>query len=325
MLRIHFTHEDLARTTIAAGPDPLWEILLSLHVLQHRSGELIFGTWRREARQQVGLSVRLLTELAPPHGYSPDFLTPPDSPTDITEAVDLVQSTPRRHLTTQLGRLAVRRRPTDWTKSLCATNRDAMERLGGTMMAYYERSIAPYWAMIAGRVTADRARRVRQLADRGVGDLLDALTPRTHWTSFALEIPDFHDAEVWLRGRGLTLQPSYFCWRTPTKLWDDDLPPVLVYPVEHRPGELSAAGAEGDARESLAALLGRTRARALEVTARACTTTDLARSCDLSLGTASHHATVLREAGLITTRRDGVMVRHEITPLGVDLLNGHGR
>jgi hypothetical protein len=33
---------------------------------------------------------------------------------------------------------------------------------------------------------------------------------------------------------------------------------------------------------------------------------------------------VLREAGLITTRRAGAAVRHEITQLGIWLLSGHG-
>ncbi len=34
VLRIHFTPRDLARVTVATHPAPLWEVLLSLHVLQ---------------------------------------------------------------------------------------------------------------------------------------------------------------------------------------------------------------------------------------------------------------------------------------------------
>jgi hypothetical protein len=34
VFRVHFECADLARTTIAQEPDPLWEVLLGLHVLQ---------------------------------------------------------------------------------------------------------------------------------------------------------------------------------------------------------------------------------------------------------------------------------------------------
>ena len=35
MLRIHFTAEDLTRVRVRADPHPLWEVLLSLHLLQN--------------------------------------------------------------------------------------------------------------------------------------------------------------------------------------------------------------------------------------------------------------------------------------------------
>ncbi|WP_313905436.1 helix-turn-helix domain-containing protein [Streptomyces sp. SLBN-31] len=44
----------------------------------------------------------------------------------------------------------------------------------------------------------------------------------------------------------------------------------------------------------------------------------------MSPATASHHATVLRNARLITTRREGRAVLHTITSLGLALLeHGH--
>ena len=55
-----------------------------------------------------------------------------------------------------------------------------------------------------------------------------------------------------------------------------------------------------------------------------CTTTELAKHCNISPAAASHQASVLREAGLITTRREGSSVRHEVTQLGIWLLAGHG-
>lgn len=51
MLRIHFTGQDLARTTLAEEPDPMWEVLLSLHQLQGRDGMAHYGNWRERARR----------------------------------------------------------------------------------------------------------------------------------------------------------------------------------------------------------------------------------------------------------------------------------
>ena len=66
MLRIHFTPRDLARVTVATKPAPLWEVLLSLHMLQHSDGRLIFEDWRRQVRARVAPDqMRLLLELTP--------------------------------------------------------------------------------------------------------------------------------------------------------------------------------------------------------------------------------------------------------------------
>jgi DNA-binding transcriptional ArsR family regulator len=42
----------------------------------------------------------------------------------------------------------------------------------------------------------------------------------------------------------------------------------------------------------------------------------------ISLAAASQHASVLRDAGLITTHRQGSAVLHVLTPLGAELLRG---
>ena len=49
---------------------------------------------------------------------------------------------------------------------------------------------------------------------------------------------------------------------------------------------------------------------------------ELARAAGVSLASASEHATVLRNAGLITSRREGRRVSHTITWLGQQLLAG---
>ncbi|MQA79009.1 MAG: helix-turn-helix domain-containing protein [Streptosporangiales bacterium] len=323
MLRIHFTCDDLARTTIAAGPDPLWELLLSLHVIQHGRGELVYGPWRREARRRLPRSAQLLFDLAPPRGYSPDFLTPTYGATDLDEVLDAMRSTPRQQVRAELEQLAGCKAMTPWIRRLARADSSVMRRLADAMRGYYGNVLKPYWLSLNQRVAVDRARRMRQLGDGGLDRLFGQLGPGVTWESPVLTVRGLRGGDIHLRGRGMTVLPSYFCWAAPTKLRDAELPPVLVHPIVHTPGDLRPDGtAATDQDVALADLLGRTRSLALRAMARGCTTTELARACDVRIAAASRHATVLREAGLITTRRRGGAAVHEITPLGAELLDG---
>ncbi|RSS36605.1 helix-turn-helix transcriptional regulator, partial [Streptomyces sp. WAC08241] len=73
---------------------------------------------------------------------------------------------------------------------------------------------------------------------------------------------------------------------------------------------------------ALSALVGQTRAAALRVLTDPSTNSELAARLGVSPGVASRHAAVLRETGLITTRRLGSSVLHTVTPLGTALLGG---
>ena len=87
-----------------------------------------------------------------------------------------------------------------------------------------------------------------------------------------------------------------------------------------RPPQRPAPGEQVTGEAALAALIGRTRATVLREIAAGCSTTVLATRCGISLAAASQHATVLRNAGLIATRREGSAVRHTLTALGEELL-----
>ncbi|CAM5564478.1 hypothetical protein SCALM49S_09193 [Streptomyces californicus] len=131
MLRIHFTPEDLTRVRVAPGPDVLWEITNSVQTLQRTDGERVFGAWRRRVRPRLPESRRLLTPLLPPHGYSPDFLTPAcGDRSTLRSAVDTLLGTPRRRLRTELARLARAARLPSWVSSL-ADGRHRYARAAG--------------------------------------------------------------------------------------------------------------------------------------------------------------------------------------------------
>ena len=137
------------------------------------------------------------------------------------------------------------------------------------------------------------------------------------WRAPVLEADYPVDRDLHLDGRGLLLQPSYFCRGTPVVYRDPQLPPVLVYPVTHprRPGRRAS-------RRPLArpSFVGHTRSAVLQAIGDGCTTSELARRAGVSMASASQHACVLREAGLVPTLRHGSAVLHTLTPLGGALL-----
>src|SRR6266498_2904193 len=101
-VRIHFTRADLTRTYLADAPDPLWELVLSLQLLQGRYGRPVFGQWRSQAvaglrRTELARAVRArLFPVAPHASYFPDLLTPPEAALGLADGIDAILGTPRR-------------------------------------------------------------------------------------------------------------------------------------------------------------------------------------------------------------------------------------
>lgn len=324
MLRIHFTYEDLARVRIADGPDALWEVQLSLHALQTRGRAVELAPWRRHTLHTLPREVvRPLAEIAPPRGISPDFLTPSGGAHGFGDGMEISLRTPKAAISAQVAAMASQRRLTPWLEAVRRAETSALRTLGRAVAIYHEGAIAPVWRSLSDVVAADRRMRAQQMSANGLGAVLAGL-PGCRWRAPVLEIENYKDAEVRLEGRGLLLQPSYFCEPdTPIKLCDPGPEPMLVYPTAKPATGLTASTASASAPgQPVTALLGRTRAAALAAIGTGCSTGELARRCEISVGSASQQASILREGGLITTRRVGASVRHEITSLGVQVLSG---
>ncbi|WP_046732308.1 ArsR/SmtB family transcription factor [Streptomyces humi] len=324
MLRIHFTSDDLARIRMVPAPDPLWEVLLSSYRLRHPSGAVYFGAWRRTVATRLSPSARLLAALAPPTGYAVDFLTPPGAGPAPAAGLDALRRTPRTRLRRDLEELHHRHpaRPLPaWTRGLAEGDPGAVSALSDAVAAYFAAALEPFWPRVRRQVQRDHEWRTRALDTTGWEGVLATLHPSATWHYPVLELAFPADHDVHLDGRGLTLQPSFFCWGAPTTFLDTGLPPVLVYPVERSLDWSETPHPPG--RQAVAALLGRTRARVLEVVATAaCTTTQLSERAHVPIQTASHQAAVLREANLIHSRRHRNTVVHTVTALGAALLHG---
>ncbi|WP_439660000.1 ArsR/SmtB family transcription factor [Lentzea sp. HUAS TT2] len=297
------------------GDGELVEILLSLHVLRQRSATPVFGTWRAAVRTTLPDDTRWLMQLAPPVGYSPDFLTPTAGSCAVDAGIDAVLSTPVESLRADLEQLACQQRLDPRTHRLADGDTATLDSLGEALRAYHRHALAPFWAEVRAIVDAERAVRARSFLDAGCEGVLAALHPTISWSRPVLSIESrFPHRDVHLHGQGLVLVPSYFCWERPIMLRDQSRTPVLVYPIA-RDLHVTSAG-----KRPLEALLGRTRAAALEVIATGCTTTELARRLGISAASASAHASVLRDAGLAVAQRHRNSVLHTASALGVELL-----
>ena len=123
-------------------------------------------------------------------------------------------------------------------------------------------------------------------------------------------------ADVQLAGRGLLLVPAVFTWPSVWPRTDPPWDPALVYPPAGI-AELWAPERSGD--EALESLLGRRRARVLLELDRPSCTLELAGRMEASPGGVSDHLTVLRQAGLVTRRREGRRVIYARTAKGTSL------
>lgn len=319
MLRIIFETEDLGRVRVAPGPDPMWELILSLFRLRRPQGAIIFDTWRRQVRPAAPGSTRMLAALAPPTGYFADFLTPITSQGTLEAGLEALRATPSHRLRRDLTELSDEQRVPSWAGRMASGDQLILSELVFAARGYFDACLGPYWHRIQSRIDAERARLGRAIAANGLGEVLRTLHSTVHWRPPELRVNYPVDRELHLAGRGLTLMPSFFCWGRPTSFRAGDYQPILIYPIQHDVGWADPAPTR-----SLVPLLGRTRATLLESVAHGTfSTTELARRTAAALATVSQQTAILRVAGLITSRRHGQAILHSITPLGHALLNGH--
>lgn len=326
MLRIVFTAEDLARVRIAEAPDPMWEIVLSLHQLRAAGRDNPYRLWagwvRTMARDRVAPAARALHELTPPRRYFPDFVTPAPTSTDVDTGIDEVLHTPRSRLRSELDKARGTTSRASWLAGLAAGDPRQLRRLASAMHTYHDEALAPFHDRILSHIDAHRRVLAQRLASGGVAAMFGSLSGCLRWTSPVLTAEYPADLDVDLAGRGLTLVPSFFCHGAPVTLVNADLDPVLVYPIEPPPQWMQPTGRNDGTDAHLAALVGGPRADLLRALTTPHGTTRLAARAGLSLSSASEHTAVLRNAGLVTSARSGRHVVHSLTPLGRSVLAG---
>lgn len=326
MLRIHFTAGDLMRTRVAPTLGPLAETVLAARLLQRGEDLNLFHGLRRLQPQ----TARHRGLLGPLFGgtHLLDLFTVTGRASSLEEGLDALQAAPRWHLRGELDTIAsIRVLPTR-LRALADGDRERMLELTAAIRDVHDAAIGPAWNRLRAYLDATDARHGHVLATAGVERLLGTFHPLARWRPPVLEISTpVPAADRHLQGRGLVLVPSVFCRPAPIvlhSLSDQAAPELLIFPAVGNHADLAAVWLPDDRNgRALIALLGRTRAAVLEAIADGCTTTELAGRAKTSMPSASQHAAVLRDAGLIVTRRDGKSVQHSLTPLGAALIDSN--
>lgn len=331
MKRIIFTPEDLIRIRIGAPLGALGETMLATRALQ-RSNVAVYAGWRQQVSAAIPADFGRIAEIFPADENFLDLITPTRGARTMSGGIEALHLASRVELRNEVETVVRRRAiggesplPT-WTAELFERDSGTRQSVASAVEAFHSVAFAGRWTHIQTYLEVAAERMARTMAAEGVERLLSGLMPHARWRAPVLEVlraKHCHDEH--LGGRGLLIVPSLFAWPEPITLHstvDEAAPMMLVVPVLRDIGDFAAAWGPRGTNEALTALLGRTRAAALQVIAEGCSTTELARSLGVSPATASEHASILREAGLIESWRHRNAMRHELTTLGVALLEG---
>ena len=190
-------------------------------------------------------------------------------------------------------------------------------RFAALLQAYWEQAFAAEWTRIEPRLADGVELAGRQIARDGMGSFLLTLAPQLRVDAgaraFGLDIP--HEHRVVLSAKNpLLLVPSVYVWPHVRVNCDPPWPLAVVYRAPHLVKGLRRATPPELVR-LLKALADPTRLRILELLAeQPRSTQELAPLAGLTDAGASKQLRLLASVGLLTTKREGYYVVYSLEP-----------
>lgn len=308
---------ELGLTRIRFAIAPVHEAIGAVRLLQAPARFPLHAAWLRSTRAAAAaLDLTALFEVMPEGGYLPDFLDPPaDSPVaTFEEALDRARATPARQVGKEL-RWALEQQPLTPTGArLLRSPGSARDLLLDRLADVWRTLVEPHWPALHAVLEADVLYRGRRLAAGGVDLMASDLHRDIRLVGDALRVRSAHAERADCGETGLVLTPSVFVTDRVNAMIDPPWQPTLYYPARGVGDLWSKPTAAGGADAHR--LLGATRTAVLFELSDTASTSGVARALELSVGSASEHLTVLRNAGLVTSSRQGRQVLHSRTPLG---------
>jgi DNA-binding transcriptional ArsR family regulator len=304
---------------------PLGEVVRATRAIAGSVRDTSHFLWLRERRDIVQRLHRdhdlgLLLALLSDPGRVPDFLAAPPAThlAQFGDELDRIRQTHARTARPEIER-ALDGRDVDDLVSRALRSPGAAARVADALDATWRMLLEPSWPIVRELLERDVAYRARRLAEGGLAQLFEDLSPVVALDGHELRVRQYTAANVALDERGLLLSPSAFVAPRVSATLE---PPALVYPAR---GTAALVG-EGTAASgnAVSRLLGATRAEILALLEEPSTTTALAHVLRRSPGNIADHLAVLREAGLVARRRVGRRVLYWRTPLGHATLGRQG-
>ncbi|HEU4947108.1 MAG TPA: winged helix-turn-helix domain-containing protein [Kribbella sp.] len=305
----------LSRCRFAVSP--LAETLGSLIALQRSYSEPWLARWHAQHRpafrvwlQQDEVAAGLMSLVAATK-WLPDTVTPPPAGGMNTRIVDELAEVEAhadasvRATVTDAVAASWEPQDTGWL-----TANGLAGRIATVLEEGWTRFVAPDWPRRRAVLERDIVHRAGVLAAYGWQQAVAGMTRRSVWVGHdAIRFSDQDFPDRLIIDEGLIFVPhtagggSWTCERPPRY--------ALVYPARG-----PAAPSEVAGPDALSTLLGAGRARIVRELATPATSSQLARSLSISLGTVSTHLAVLRESGVVVGARAGRSVIYRLTARG---------
>lgn len=306
-------------SAIRFGVSPGHELAHAVRVLQRPEINPLQWGWLRQVRGRLPREAfELLAVLIGVDGYMPDFLT--STPAWDLEPADeaaRLRVAPVEPMLVDLHKMVLR--SSGERQRAIRHMIDAPERARAMVAdAWSEVWVAvlePVWPQLERLLRADIAVRSRRAATAGLASMVGELHPSVSWSDDAVRVElRLHREALDCHGSGLVLVPSVMSAHGCMVLTEPPAQPTVFYPAQGVTETWARDPASTEA--ALGALVGPARAAILLSAHTARTTSQVAADAGLAISTASHHLAVLRDAGLVASRREGARVLHLRTPLG---------
>lgn len=307
-------------STVRFGISPAFELIQAVRVIQLPQTAPLHWGWLRTLTDRDRESAQgLIGLICGTRGYSPDFLTGDptgdSTPEEELERLRAVSDDQLRHDLSKRASLATRGERQQINNLIQHPRRTRAAIIEAWQQAW-DTVLAPAWPHMLRLLRADISVRSRRSSDLGLGKMINTLHSTVTWDDHSVEVHMPSYAEVVdCGGTGLMLVPSILMPSSGCSvLTRGASQPSIFYPA-HGVSEAWHTNTT-DTQRALGALLGATRAHLLIELQQPLSTTECANAAGLAISTASHHLTVLRNAGLIDSQRRGAHIFHTRTPLG---------
>jgi DNA-binding transcriptional ArsR family regulator len=330
MLRIRLSAEDLSRVRFAISPINQAVINASQTPAQAvRSADSASGFSGVGTRESAASLVMRLLATKP--GDRPDFLTPAppvadsDDDLDLDAELEAVRATPASLIAKEMTDYHFDPRLRD-LQALADGDDRAKNHIANGLHHIHHTTFGRDWNDAKALLRADITRRTNEMGRRGIDHVLSTLHPRLSYHHGVLTVHSPRDSsDIIANGHGLILVPTIIPTRSLAIKTNPRDPVVLIYPIGDRRPFGSAAQSVRSIERRLGRVVGQSRASIMLTLLsypNLCTS-QLAERCGIATSSASEHATVLRDAGLVESYRMRNRMLHSLTSLGIHLVYGH--